>query len=133
MHAGHRAEYRDRRHVGQRLLHNGAGLTADAAPLSIKLDKTGPSATLAVTAGTAGANGWDITDVTVSTSGSDSISNPVTCTTDQDQTTETTGSPFNGSCTNGAGLSTDASALTVQLDKTAPTGVDLPSRAGLLA
>ena len=55
----------------------------------MKLDKTGPSATLAVTAGTPGANGWYTSDVTVGTSGADSISGPVTCTADQFQTSET--------------------------------------------
>src|SRR5262249_51372565 len=68
-----------------------------------KYDETGPSAALAVPAGTAGANGWYTSDVTVSTSGSDSISSPVTCTADQSQTTETTGADFHGSCTNDAG------------------------------
>jgi hypothetical protein len=100
---------------------NDAGLTTDAAPLTVKLDKTGPSAALAVTAGTAGTNGWYISDVTVGTSGSDSISNPTTCTADQYQTSETSGTVFNGSCTNDAGLTTNATPLTVKLDKTSPT------------
>jgi hypothetical protein len=100
---------------------NGAGLTSNAASLTVKLDKTGPSAALAVTAGTAGLNGWYTSDVTVSTSGSDSISGPASCTVDQFQTTETTGQAFNGSCTNAAGLSTNAASLTVKLDKTGPS------------
>jgi hypothetical protein len=97
-----------------------AGLTGDAPALTIKLDKTGPSASLSAT-GLSGANGWYIGDVTVSTSGSDSISGPVVCTADQYQTAETAGTVFNGSCTNDAGLTTDAAPLTVKLDKTAPT------------
>ena len=100
---------------------NDAGLSTNAASLTVKLDKTGPSAALAVTAGTAGANGWFTSNVTVGTSGSDGISGPVTCTADQFQTTETAGETFNGSCTNDAGLSTNAASLTVKLDKTAPT------------
>jgi hypothetical protein len=99
---------------------NDAGITVHAAPLTVKLDKTAPSANLAVTAGTAGSNGWYTSDVTVDTSGADTISGPVSCTADQFQTTETTGQEFNGSCTNDAGLSTDAAPLTVKLDKTAP-------------
>jgi hypothetical protein len=102
---------------------NAAGLSTDAASLTVKLDKTGPSAALAVTAGTLGANGWYISNVTIGTSGTDSISSPVTCTLDQSQTTETTGTAFNGSCTNAAGLSTDAASLTVKLDKTGPSAV----------
>jgi hypothetical protein len=100
---------------------NDAGLTTNAAPLTIKLDKTGPTATLVVTAGTAGTNGWYTSDVTVHTAGTDSTSSPVTCASDQFQTTETTGATFNGSCTNDAGLTTNAAPLTVKLDKTAPT------------
>ncbi|HLO32762.1 MAG TPA: PxKF domain-containing protein [Anaerolineales bacterium] len=100
---------------------NGAGLTTNAAPLTVKLDKSGPSASLAVTAGTPGANGWYTSDVTVSTSGSDSISSPVTCTADQFQNAETTGTDFNGSCTNDAGLTTNAAPLTVKLDTTGPS------------
>jgi hypothetical protein len=100
---------------------NNAGLTTNAAPLTVKLDKTGPSANLSVTVGTAGLNGWYTSDVTVSTSGTDTISSPVTCTADQQQTTETAGIDFSGSCTNDAGLSIDADDLTVKLDKTGPT------------
>ena len=83
---------------------NDAGITTNAAPLTVKLDKTGPSAALEVTAGTAGANGWYTSNVTVSTNGIDTISGPVTCTADQQQTTETTGQTFTGSCVNRAGL-----------------------------
>jgi hypothetical protein len=111
---------------------NDAGLTTNAAPLSVKLDKTGPTAVLAVTAGTAGTNGWYVSDVSVSTTGTDSIASPVTCSADQFQTTETTGTPFNGSCTNAAGLTTNASALTVKLDKTGPTNLLLAVTAGTL-
>ena len=103
---------------------NDAGLKTDATPLTVKLDKTGPSASLSVTAGTPGTNGWYTSDVTVSTSGSDAISDSVTCTPAQHQTTETTGQVFNGQCTNGAGLTTNASPLTIKLDKTAPTTSD---------
>ena len=74
--------------------------STDAAPLTVKLDKSGPSALLAVTDGTAGANGWYTSNVTVDTSGSDTISGPVTCTPNQSQTSETSGHVFNGSCTN---------------------------------
>jgi hypothetical protein len=107
---------------------NDAGLSANAAPLTIKLDKTPPSATLAVFAGTLGNNGWYVSDVTVRTSGTDSISSPVSCSADQFQTTDTTGQTFHGSCTNDAGLSANATDLNVKLDKTAPTVQITPSR-----
>ncbi len=100
---------------------NQAGRSATATPLTVKLDKTGPSAALAVTAGTLGANGWYTSNVTVSTSGSDSVSGPVVCTADQHQTDETSSQTLTGSCTNDAGITTDAAALTVKLDKTGPS------------
>jgi hypothetical protein len=100
---------------------NDAGITTDAAPLTVKLDKTGPSATLAVTAGALGANGWYTSDVTIETTGVDTISGPVTCTGDQHQTIETVGQTFTGSCVNQAGLAGNAAPLTVKLDKTAPS------------
>jgi hypothetical protein len=81
---------------------------------------TPPSATLTAS-GTLGTNGWYVSDVTVATSGADAISSPVTCTAAQTLTTETSAQIFTGSCTNAAGLATNASPLTVKLDKTAPT------------
>jgi hypothetical protein len=91
-----------------------------------EIDTTGPSATLAVTRGTLGNNDWYTSDVTLSTSGGDSVSGPVTCTADQSQTADTAGRDFNGSCTNDAGLTTNADPLTVKLDKVAPTITGVP-------
>ena len=105
---------------------NGAGLTTNATPISIKIDKTGPSAVL-TPSGTSGANGWYTSDVTVTTAGSDLISGSVTCTTPQTLVSETIGTLVNGSCTNGAGLKTDAIAITVKIDKTNPTASLAPS------
>ena len=110
-------------HVFNGSCTNKAGLSSDAAPLTVKLDKTAPSALLEVATGTPGSNGWYTSDVTVATNGTDSISSPVSCTADQAQTDETTGELFNGSCTNDAGLSTDAAPLTVKLDKSGPSAL----------
>src|SRR6185503_9478883 len=103
------------------LCTNGAGLVTNASPLTIKLDKSAPVVSLAVTAGNAGNNGWYRSNVTVHTSGTEAVSGPVTCTGDQFQTAETSGTAFNGSCTNNAGLTGNASALTIKLDKTNPS------------
>jgi len=110
----------------------GNSSTPQVASSSFKFDSTPPTAALAVTAGTPGANGWYTSNVTVSTSGTDTVSNPTVCTADQFQTAETTGAAFNGECTNDAGLSTNAAPLTVKLDKTAPTNVALAVTAGTL-
>ena len=60
---------------------NKAGLTS-GDELTVKLDKTGPSAVALPRAAPLGANGWFIDDVTVSTDGDDDVSGPVTCTAD---------------------------------------------------
>jgi hypothetical protein len=99
---------------------NNAGLQTTAS-VTVKIDKTAPTANLGITAGIAGTNGWYISPVTVQTTGTDSISSPVTCTADQTFNTDTTGVTVNGSCTNDAGLTTNASSLTLQIDQTAPT------------
>ena len=101
---------------------NGAGLTTNASPLTVKLDKTGPSASLSAS-GTLGSNGWYTSNVSISTTGSDTFSDPTTCTADQSQTSDTAGATFNGSCTNDAGLSTNAASLTIKRDATAPTSI----------
>jgi len=98
---------------------NDAGLTTNAASLIVKLDKTAPTDVVLTPSGEEGTNGWFIDNVTIKTTGVDDISG-VTCTSDQYQTEETTGAVFNGSCTNGAGLTTNAAPLTVKLDKTPP-------------
>jgi hypothetical protein len=98
---------------------NGANLSRSVS-VTIKLDKTAPVTTLTVTAGTPGSNNWYRSNVTVHTSGTESMSSPVTCSPDQFQTAETTGTDFNGSCTNNAGLTGNASTLTIKLDKTNP-------------
>ena len=103
-----------------------AGNASADATFGLKYDATGPTGVaLTVTAGTAGANGWYTSDVTVHTDGSDDVSGPASCTADQHQSTETAGAVFNGSCTNDTGLTTNAAPLTVKLDKTGPTNVHL--------
>jgi hypothetical protein len=86
---------------------------------TFKLDSSKPSASLSA-AGAQGNGGWYIGDVTITTSGTDSVSNPVTCTPVQSQTTDTAGAAFNGSCTNEAGLSMNAAPTTIRRDATAP-------------
>ncbi|MEO6714085.1 MAG: hypothetical protein ABIM89_11735, partial [Mycobacteriales bacterium] len=110
---------------------NAAGLSSPTNSVTVKVDKTGPSATLAVTSGTAGANGWYTSDVTVSASGSDPVSGGVTCSAAQSLSTDTSGTPVNGSCTNAAGLATSAAPLTVKLDTTNPSA-ELTVTAGTL-
>ncbi len=99
-------------------------VSAPATSSPFKYDATGPTnVVLSVTAGTLGNNGWYVSDVTVHTSGADPVSGISSCTADQFLTSDTTsaGRTFSGSCLNGAGLRTYASALNIKLDKTPPS------------
>lgn len=99
-----------------------AGNVADAVTVSgIKVDKTPPTASLAVVSGTLGSNGWYVSNVVARTSGADDVSGPVSCTADQTLSADSGSHTFEGACTNAAGLETDAEALTVKLDRTAPS------------
>ena len=89
--------------------------------VTIKRDATAPSASIAVSAGTLGNNGWYVDDVTVDTTGTDATSGVASCTADQFQTTDTTSTNFNGSCTDNAGNVGNAGPLAVKRDATAPT------------
>jgi hypothetical protein len=85
----------------------------------VKLDKTAPVVTV-TPSGTLGNNGWYVSAVTLTTTGVDSVSAPVTgCTADQTQSADTTGATFTGSCTNDAGLVGTGQA-TIKVDRTAP-------------
>ena len=48
---------------------NAAGLSTATNSVTVKVDKTGPSANLAVTSGAPGSNGWYTGDVTVTATG----------------------------------------------------------------
>jgi len=95
--------------------------SAQVASSAFDYDDTAPSGVaLSVTAGNLGTNNWYTSNVTVHTSGDADVSG-VSCMDDQFQTSDTVGQTFNGSCTNGAGLTGYAAPLTIKLDKTAPT------------
>jgi hypothetical protein len=99
-----------------------AGNTANPATVAgINLDRSAPTAVLAITGGTAGDGGWYTSAVTLHTSGADDISGPVTCTADQMQTADTSSATFEGTCTNAAGLTHISEAITIKVDKTPPT------------
>jgi hypothetical protein len=94
-----------------------------AEPVSIEginIDRTVPTAVLAVASGTLGEGGWYTSAVTLHTTGADDISGPVTCTADQTQTADTASATFEGTCTNAAGLTHISEAVTVKVDRTPP-------------
>lgn len=92
---------------------------AATASVTVKLDKTPPSITGAVTP-TPNAEGWNHSDPTVTFTCSDSTSGNASCTPPVSITTETAEQSVVGTATDRAGNSATAS-LTVKLDKTPPS------------
>ncbi|MEZ4553073.1 MAG: hypothetical protein R3B59_04125 [Dehalococcoidia bacterium] len=98
-----------------------AGNAADPLTASgIDIDQSGPTATIEVVSGTLGLDGWYTSNVVARTAGADEVSGSVTCTADQTLSTDSAAHTFAGSCTNAAGLSSEAEDLTVKRDATAP-------------
>jgi len=98
------------------------GTTTDV--VTIKLDETVPSVTGAVVAGTLGANGWYLDDVTVGWTPSAAGPSGQTLSPECGSTTLTTDSPgrtFTCSVTTGAGISSSTASVTVKRDATTPT------------
>lgn len=98
------------------------GGTTSVTTSSIKLDKSAPTTSIDVSAGTLGDNNWYRSDVTLSTTGNDTISNPTSCDGDQYLTNDSTGTLFTGHCSNDAGL-IGSDTITVKRDATPPTNV----------
>ncbi len=89
--------------------------------ITVKIDKTAPTGVTLTPTGTLGNNGWYVSDVTIITSGSELVSTPLNCTAPQSLLTDSTGTNFNGSCTNNAGFTTNAATLNVKRDTVPPT------------
>ena len=89
--------------------------------VTIKRDATAPTAGASVS-GTVGDNGWYVSDVTVSFSGSDGTSGIAGCDADVVLSSEGSGHLAVGTCTDNAGnVSLAATASGINIDKTAPT------------
>jgi hypothetical protein len=106
--------------------HSDGGPASDA--VTLRIDRTPPVVTLGVVAGTPNSNGVYTSPVTIRTSGSESVSSPISCTPDQSQAQTTSGTVFDGSCTNGAGLVGRAASLTVRVTLPAQTPPPSPTR-----
>lgn len=98
-----------------------AGNTASNTQSGINIDKTAPTGVSLVPSGTLGNNGWYTSNVTITTTGTEAVSGPLTCTGVQSLTTDTASATFNGSCTNLAGFTSNAAPLTLKRDATNPT------------
>jgi alpha-tubulin suppressor-like RCC1 family protein len=89
--------------------------------VTIKRDTVAPTVSSAVTTGTLGNNSWYVSDVTVTTTGTDDVSGIASCSADQTLNSDTASTSLAGSCTDNAGHSTDSAALTLKRDATPPT------------
>jgi len=99
-----------------------AGNESGAATISnINVDKTAPTASASASPA-ANSNGWNKTDVTVSFSGSDSLSGIASCDANVVLSSEGAGQSASGTCTDQAGnVSNPATASGINIDKTNPT------------
>ena len=100
-----------------------SGNTASDTQTGINIDQTAPTAS-ATAAPASNANGWNNTDVTVSFSGSDSLSGIDFCDADVVLSSEGAGQSASGTCTDKAGnVSDPATASDINIDKTAPSSL----------
>ncbi len=98
-----------------------AGNTANTTVNNINIDKTPPTASATPSPGP-NANGWNKTDVTVTFSGSDTLSGIDSCDAPVTLSSEGAGQSASGKCTDKAGnMSATATASGINIDKAAPT------------
>jgi hypothetical protein len=97
-----------------------AGNSASATVSGINIDKTAPTAS-ATALPLPNINGWNNSDVSVSFSGSDALSDIDFCDADVVLSSEGAGQSASGTCTDKAGnVSDSATASGINIDKTAP-------------
>jgi hypothetical protein len=98
---------------------NGAGLSTTAS-VTIKIDKTPPAATAIASPAPNGA-GWNSTNVTVTFTGTDSLSGIASCTAPITLSSEGPGQTASGTCRDNAGnVSAAATVSGINIDKTPP-------------
>ena len=97
-----------------------AGNSASAAVSGINIDKTAPEINGSRTP-LANSNGWNNTDVTVSFTGTDSLSGVDSCSGPVTRSTEGANQSALGTCTDKAGNSASATVSGINIDKTKPT------------
>ena len=107
-----------------------AGNTASDTQSGINIDLTAPVASASASPAAA-ANGWNDTDVTVSFSGTDSLSGIASCSADVVLSNEGAGQSASGTCTDKAGnVSAAATASGINIDKTPASLASSPSDGG---
>ena len=97
-----------------------AGNTASATVSGINIDKTAPSASAAITAGTPGTNGWYVSPVTVSSTCTDALSGVASAPGAVTLSADGAGQGASGTCVDQAGNSAGASVSGIDIDQTAP-------------
>jgi hypothetical protein len=104
-----------------------AGNVEAAKTVTVKIDKTPPTITLARRT-PANSFGWNNTDVTVAWDCADSLSGPVTPTVSQTLTQEGANQSVTGTCVDHAGNTASDTRTSINIDKTAPSVSPSPSR-----
>ena len=111
---------------GTVVVTDAAGNTATVASPGVKIDKTKPVAS-ATASPLPSPTGWNNTDVTVTFTGTDSLSGISVCSTPLKLTTNGTNQSASGTCTDMAGnVSQPATVTGINIDKSAPTISGMP-------
>ncbi len=98
-----------------------AGNSATLTSPPVKIDRTAPTVQFSVSP-PRNANGWNNKDVTVTFTGTDSLSGIANCSPDNHLQNEGTNQTASGACTDNAGnVSAAATATGINIDKTPPT------------
>jgi hypothetical protein len=105
-----------------------AGNQEAAKTLTIRIDKTPPTATATI-APVPNNNGWNNTNVTVSFTGTDALSGIDSCSAPITFTSEGTGQIASGACTDKAGNVSSPATAKVNIDKTPPVISGMPASA----
>ena len=106
--------------TAQTVTDNAGNVSAASNVITVKIDKTAPSASASATPAP-NANGWNNTDVTVNFIGTDVGSGIASCTAPVILSTEGPGQSASGTCEDNAGnVSNTASANNINIDKTEP-------------
>ncbi|MDX2007411.1 MAG: hypothetical protein SFU83_19410, partial [Meiothermus sp.] len=97
-----------------------AGNTGNAS-VTLKIDKSPPSITLASRLPAANGAGWNNTDVTLTWNCTDGLSGVVSSTVSRTVSTQGSGQSATGTCTDNAGNTASNTQTGINIDKTPPT------------
>ena len=109
--------------TAQTVTDNAGNVSAASNTVAVKIDKTIPTISAAITAGTLGTNGWYKSDVTIHFTCTDADSGIASCPADQILSTDgaSVSSTAQTAIDNAGNVSAASNVITVKIDKTLPT------------